>query len=87
MKISQREGHRLKKRAAELEGILDRQRDKWAQQFIGVEITRVKWEPEASVPMVLRTAKRLKHAVVALVDDDGTVRFVALPLPKSESPR
>ena len=80
-RISQREARRLDKRVAELEAILDNQRKSWCQDWFGAtEIARVTW-PKASdeVPTAVRISRRLGHAVVAVGDDGGMVRFLALP--------
>jgi hypothetical protein len=77
--ISQREAKRLKKRIFDLETELQRERRAWAQEYIGgVEIARAKWNGDDVVPVAVRTARKLKHAVVVTCDDDGLVRFHAL---------
>lgn len=81
MRISQREARRLRKRVAELEGLEYRRRRAWASEWPhGTEIAAVKLVEYASVPVSIRVARRLNHAVVCTVSDDGTVRFIALPL-------
>lgn len=82
--IGQREAHRLKKRVALLENILIVQRRTYSQEWPGgIEIATEDWSGKNDiVPLALRTARNLGHAVVALGDHTGTVRFVALPHPK-----
>ena len=83
-RISQREARRLQKRVHELQEQEDRRRRAWSQDwFGGVEICRTKWGRDDPIPTATRTANRLKHAVVVLSDEDGTVRFLALPLAKA----
>lgn len=83
--ISQREARRLMKQVAELQRQIKNQRARWSQDYFGgVEIGRAQWEPNGAIPTAIRTARKLDHAVVAVGDDSGGVRFVALPHP-SES--
>ena len=80
-RISQREARQLRKRVDELVGVLERQRAIWSQEYIGgAEIARTTWQPLEAIPVAVRTARKLRHAVVVVGDDGGTVRFVALPL-------
>ena len=83
--ISQREARRLEKRVEALERQIKGQRERWTGDYIGVEVSRAEWQPLDPVPVAIRTARKLGHAVVAVGNqNDGTVRFVALPHP-SES--
>lgn len=84
MKISQREARRLQKRVTALESQIKRQRQVWSQDYIGAEIARVAYEPLSWIPVAVKTARKLNHAVVVIANDDGLIRFVALPHP-SES--
>ena len=80
MTISQREARRLRKRVAELEDQDDSRRLRWAGDWPGgVEIARVQFS-EMGAPMAIRTARKLKHAVVAIENGSCEVRFLALPL-------
>jgi C1A family cysteine protease len=82
-KISQREARRTWKRLAALEQQLELQRRVWGQEYFGgVEIARTSWSSDARIPVAIRTARNLNHAVVCIGHDDGTVRFMALPHPK-----
>lgn len=83
MLISQREAKRLKKRVEQLEEAEVMRRFSYASDWPGgVNITTVAVGdgPE----MAIRTARRLKHAVVCIVRDNGEVMFYALPLPESK---
>lgn len=82
MKISQREASRLRRRVEELERRELHRRRAWSQDFFGgVEISRISYtESSDALPLALRVARKLSHAVVAVGDDSGTVRFIALPL-------
>jgi hypothetical protein len=82
MKISQREARRLRKRVAELEAGIRQQRAAYSQTWIGgVDIGRHEFTGYY-LPAIVRTARRLGHAVVAVGDETDTIRFIALPHPK-----
>lgn len=83
-RISQREARRLKNRVDALERAEQWRRRVWAQEWLhGTEIARVKWENDDHVvPVAVRTARKLNHAVVVVGDDSGLIRFIALPHPK-----
>lgn len=84
MTISQREARRLRKRVEELENAEDVRRRRWGLDWPdGIEITRMKYETgDAPVATAIYTARKLRHAVVAVTDGTGLIRFVALPLAK-----
>jgi hypothetical protein len=78
--ISQREARRLKKRVEALEGMLSRQRSQWGAEYPGgVQIASAGYPKDSAVNVAVTTARKLRHAVVALADET-TVRFYALPL-------
>lgn len=79
-RISQREARRLRKRVNALESAIENQRRRWSQEYVGgVEIGRAEWEKTGSIPVAVRTAHKLNHAVVVVGSDTGLIRFVALP--------
>ena len=80
-KISQREARRLQKRVSELMQQEADRRRAWAQEwFGGVNIATIKYDdPYHSVPVSVRTARKLGHAVVVVGDDGGNLRLMALP--------
>lgn len=81
-RISQREARRLRKRVDELERAIERQRAVYSQEyFAGTEICRE--QLVSTNAMAVKTARRLRHAVVVVGDDTDTVRFIALPQPKA----
>ena len=83
MSISQREARRLRKRVAELERAEEKRRAAWSQEYVGgTEIARDTWTADHVVPVAIRVARKLKHAVVCVGDDGNMVRFIALPLAK-----
>lgn len=86
MKISQREARRLRKRVDELEKVLEDQRDRWSRTYFGgTEIARVSLKDVVQPLTAIRTARVLRHSVVAVVNnDDHDVRFVALPSPEGK---
>lgn len=81
-RISQREARRLRKRVAELEDLENQRRRTWIQEWPGgVNIISATYaNGTEQVPVAIRTARKLGHAVVVLGDDTGNLRFVALPL-------
>jgi hypothetical protein len=82
--ISQREARRLRRLVAELEQQEHERLQSWATRWPGgVNIVSSKWAANDAVPMAIRTARKLGHAVIALADDDGAVRFIALSLAPS----
>lgn len=82
-KISQREAHRLRKKVATLVGQEEARRRVWGEEwFGGVNIATVTYDPAHAVLVAIQTARRLRHAVVVIGDDSGTLRFMALPLAK-----
>jgi hypothetical protein len=82
VRISQREARRLRKRVEELERAEDSRRRRWSSEWpSGTHIATAKWDADARVPVSIRTARALRHAVIATTKDDGTVLFYALPLP------
>lgn len=82
--ISQREARRLMKRVAALERQIHNQRDRWSGDYIGTEIASVNLESLPAQLSAMKTARKLKHAVVAVTNDSNTVRFVALPHPSED---
>lgn len=67
--------------------MIQTQRNRWAQEYPGgAEIARTTWEPLGYVPVAVRTARKLNHAVVAIGNDnDGVIRFVALQHPSEKA--
>lgn len=81
-KISQREARNLRKRVAELEQILDRQRSIWASEWPkGIHIDNV--EVKSEEWHIVNTARKLGHAVVAVpIEGSFKLRMYGCPLPK-----
>jgi hypothetical protein len=85
MTISQREARRLKRQVRVFEDAERRRRRVWGTEYPGgAQVASAKWEALQSIPVAIRTARKLGHAVVALANDDGEVRFIALPDPKAD---
>jgi hypothetical protein len=81
--IPQREAQRLKKRVRLLEEELDGQRRSWASEWPhGVNIATLAIDREAAASV--RTARMLKHAVVATVSGNE-LKLHALRLPKERA--
>lgn len=79
--ISQREARRLRKRVNALEAAQRDRARRWASSWPGgINIATAKWDQDGLVPVAIRTARALRHAVVVTADDDGTVRFYGCTL-------
>lgn len=82
-RISQREARRLRKRVDELENLEELRLRRWVTNWpMGVNIASEKYEASSLVPVAIRTARALRHAVVATCDVDGNVLFHACRLVK-----
>jgi hypothetical protein len=78
-RISQREAHRLRKRLADFEADERARLARWASTYPGgVQIAEVVYDQASSVPVAIRTARALRHAVIVL-ENGGTLRYLALP--------
>lgn len=83
-KISQTEARKLKKRVAELESLERIRLNAWARDWpSGVHIDTLAVVP--STAAAVRTARKLKHAVVATIDDSNVMHLHALPLAEDRS--
>lgn len=81
--ISQRDARRLRKRVNALESAIEKQRQVWSQEYVGgVEIGRAESEAMGCIPVAVRTARQLEHAVVVVGSETGLIRFIALPQAK-----
>jgi len=77
--ISQREARALRKRVNELETVLDRQRNAWADSWPGgVNITT--FSADREIQVAIRTARSLNHACVVVLKSDGHIAVYALPI-------
>ena len=80
-KISQREARSLKKRVAELEGILTGMKVRWAAQWPGgTHIDTIAVQP--SEWHIVTTARLLGHAVVLVPSEMPKLHVYGCPLPK-----
>jgi hypothetical protein len=77
MKISQRQARYYRKRTQDLEGVLARQKQRWATEWspgwINIESIRL---PDASFARI-DTARKLGHAVIAVPRDNNEILFYA----------
>lgn len=78
-KISQREARRLKRRVEELESMMSRQRSRWASDFPGGVHIATLQSVDPCVLACLKTARKLKNAVVA-IDQGASMMFFAVPV-------
>lgn len=81
MKISQRQAQLWRHRALEAEKMLLRQRRSWAQEWPdGIQIA-VLGEVPSDVFSAIKTARKLRHAVV-VADMNSKLVFFGMPLPE-----
>jgi hypothetical protein len=81
MKISQREAQRLRKRVTELESERNAQHRAWSSDFPGgtaidtITVSDTEW-------WIVKTARRLGHAVVVTTGDNPKLCLFGLRLPR-----
>jgi hypothetical protein len=76
MKISQRQARYYRKRAQELEGVLARQKQRWAREWtpgINIETIRLSDASFAKIDV----ARKLGHAVIVSPGDANEILFYA----------
>ena len=80
-RISQRQARELKKRVDELERREMDRRNAWAREWVdGVHLSSVSLDRADYA--VVKTARRLGHAIVATTPNDGKLELYALPVAK-----
>lgn len=79
MKISQREARRLQQQVARLENQMDNQRNAWSQAWPG-GVHLGSSSPSIELTSAIKTARKLRHAVVVNCPSAGTLEYYALPL-------
>jgi phage-related minor tail protein len=77
--ISQREARALRRRVRELEQVLDRQQNAWAESWPG-GVNIETFNTDSDTVAKIQTARLLKHACVAVVRPNGDIAIYALPL-------
>lgn len=83
--ISQSEARRWKRRAEDLEALIQRQRSTYATTYPGgTHIGHVAWDADVHLASAVYTAQRLGHAVVAVAD--GSRRFNLYAIPHKDMP-
>ena len=80
--ITQTEARRLKKRVKELEDILEGQRRKWVLDYPGGVCLGSLPRPNDWLCGRIENARLRGHAVVVTENNDGELRFFALPAAK-----
>ena len=79
MKISQREARRLKKRVEELERIREQERERWVRDYPGgVHMGSLPREKDWLWGS-LNAAQLLGHPIVVTTQENGELRFYAVP--------
>lgn len=83
--ISQRDARKWKRRAEDLEALIQRQRSAYATSYPGgTHLGHVFWDSANHVASAVHTAQRLGHAVVAVAD--GQLKFNLYALPHKDMP-
>lgn len=78
--ISQSEARRWKRRAEDLEALIQRERSTYAASYPGgVHLGHVFWDSAEHIASAVHTAQRLHHAVVAVADGERKFNLYALP--------
>ncbi len=81
--ISQREARQWKRRAEDLEALIQRQRSTYAAEYPqGTHIGSVAWDNDTHIASAVHIAKRLGHAVIAVSDGSRKFNLYALPHPE-----
>lgn len=77
MKISQRQARYFRKRALELEAVIDRQKQRWSGEWapgwVNIETLTLSDVSFAKIA----TTRSLGHAVVVIADSEKRIRFYA----------
>lgn len=82
-KVSQRAARASQKRVRELERVIQQQRLAYSQEWVGgVHIGTVALGKDDARAVVVKTARRLGHAVVVIQNNDSDLELMALPHPK-----
>lgn len=81
--ISQRDARKWKRRAEDLEALIQRERSTYAASYPGgVHIGALVWPDNNHTASAVYTAQRLGHAVVVVADGACKFNLYALPHPK-----
>lgn len=85
MKISQAEARRLRRRVAELEKAENDRRNRWSLDYPeGAHLGSVRRDSDWLTGRI-DAARMLGHAVVVTQEENATIRFYALPLPRTKA--
>jgi hypothetical protein len=80
-KISQVEAWNLLHKCQRLEADENRRRHAWAKDWPnGTHIGSINGDPDGGIVAAIKTARKLRHAVIVTVQDNGTIAFIAMPL-------
>lgn len=86
-KISQVEAWNLFHKCRRLETQEEQRRTVWASEWpTGARIGQAQFSADTALVGSIRTARKLKHAVVAVVNSSGLIEFIAMPLASESQP-
>ena len=80
-KISQVEAWNLLNKVRRFEQQEEQRGYAWASEWPnGVHIGQIQLAPDSALVGSMRTARKLKHAIVVVAKESGLVEFIAMPL-------
>jgi hypothetical protein len=80
-KISQVEAWDLYHKVRNFEEQEEQRANLWASEWpMGVSIGHAQFSADSALIGSVRTARKLKHAVVVVAKDSGIIEFIAMPL-------
>lgn len=79
--ISQVEAWQLFHKVKHLEKQEDQRSNAWSSEWpLGTHIGQAQFNADSSLVGSIRTARKLKHAVVIVAKESGVIEFIAMPL-------
>lgn len=80
-KISQTEAWNLFHQVRRLEDQEEQRSNSWASEWpMGTHIGQAQFASDSALIGSIRTARKLKHAVVIVAKESGLIEFIAMPL-------
>jgi hypothetical protein len=84
-KFSQTEAWNLWHKLKHFEEMEEQRANAWASEWpMGTHIGQAQFGPDSALIGSIRTARKLKHAVVIVAKESGLVEFIAMPLTKGQ---